>query len=280
MKRIIPVCMIVLLFSSCASLQSVLKEPEVSFSSFKISKINFDTVDLLFTYKIDNPNPIGITLPKFAYNLYVEDASFVSGTSADSISIAQQKSSMVDIPVTLSYEDLFKVITTLLNENEADYKIDTDFFLNIPVIGEKKINLSHSGKFPILKLPEISLNEIKATSLNPLSPAVELSINITNKNIFAISPDALNFQVLFNNAKMIESSQRNIASLAPGKSTTIKIPIQANPVTLGTELISAIIGGKNMDVSFNGNFGFNTDYEGIGKTDIPFNLKKVLSVKK
>ena len=280
MKRIIPVFLLSLLVLSCATLESVFREPQVSFSTFKITEINFDSIDVLFTYKIDNPNPIGITLPRFAYNLFVEDASFVSGTSEKPISIAQQNSSLVDIPLTLSYEDLIKVVGTLLSRNEAGYKITTDFFLNIPVIGERKFSLDHSGKIPILKLPEISLGEVKVTSANILSPAVELSVNITNNNVFTISPDALSFQVLFNNSKMIESTQKNISALTPGATSTVKIPIQVNPVTFGTELISTIINGKSMNVNLTGNLGFNTDYEGIGKTNLPFDLKKALQAKK
>jgi LEA14-like dessication related protein len=268
------------LFFSCASLQDVLKEPEISFSEFKISQINFDSIDLLFTYKIDNPNVFGITLPRFAYNLFIEDASFVSGNSAGSISIDSQNSSFVDIPVTLSYEDLLEALSILLEQNEARYTINTDFFLNLPVIGERPINITHSGKIPILKLPEISLNEIKTVSSNPLSPAIELSVDITNKNIFTISPNAFNFEVLLNERKITESSQNNIAPLQPGKSSTVTIPVKLNPLTLGTQLISTIINGRNIDIAFAGNFTFDTDYEGLEKIDLPFNLNKVLEMKK
>ncbi|MDR2900434.1 MAG: LEA type 2 family protein [Treponema sp.] len=279
MKKIIPALVLSFLLVSCASLQEVFKEPEFSFDSFKISKINFDSIDLLFTYKIDNPNLFGITLPRFAYNLFIEDASFISGTSAEPIQIDRQASHFVDIPVTLLYEDLVKSISILADQNEAAYQIDTDFFLEVPVIGERNIPLSHSGKIPILKLPEISLNEVKSVSTNPLSPAVELSVNIINKNIFAISPDTFNFAVLLNDKQITESSQNNIAPLEPGKSSTVTIPVKLNPITLGTQIISAIIGGRDIDVNLNGNFTFDTDYESIGKIDLPFDLKKILSVK-
>jgi LEA14-like dessication related protein len=280
MKKIIPLLVLSFLFFSCASLQDVLKEPEISFDTFKISRINFDSIDLLFTYKVENPNVFGITLPRFAYNLLIEDASFVSGTAANPISIARQNSSFIDIPVTLSYEDLFKAVSILLDQNEAAYTINTDFFLDLPVVGETKFPLSHSGKIPILKMPEIALNEVKVVSSNPLSPAIELSVDITNKNIFTISPDALNFEVLLNERKITESSQQNIAPLESGRSSTVNIPVKLNPITLGTQLVSSVIGGREMDVAFNGNFAFDADYEGLGKIDLPFNLTKALAAKR
>jgi LEA14-like dessication related protein len=277
MKKIIPLLVLSVLFFSCASLQDVLKEPEISFDTFKISKINFDSIDVLFTYKIDNPNVFGITVPRFDYNLYIEDASFVSGTSAESINIDRQGSSFADIPLTLSYEDLLKAISVLLNQNEANYTINTDFFLNLPVVGERRIPLSHSGKIPILKLPEISLNDVKIASTNILSPAIEVSIDIVNKNIFAIAPLTLDFEVLLNDIEIMESSQKNIPPLEPGKNSTITIPIKLNPITLGTQLISVIIGGRNIDIALSGNLGANVDYEGIGNIDLPFDLKKNLT---
>jgi LEA14-like dessication related protein len=279
MKKIIPLLLIVLVLISCSSLQDVLKDPEISFDTFKISKINFDTIDVLFTYKVDNPNLFGITLPRFDYNLLIEESNFVSGTSSESMRIEQQGSSFVDLPVTLSYADLFKAISILLNQNEAAYTIGTNFYLDIPVIGEQEIPVSHSGKIPILKLPEISLREIKTISSNPLSPELELSVDITNNNMFTIDPNAFDFEVLFNNRRITESSQNNIASMQPGKSSNVKIPIKLNPLTLGIQLISSIIGGNVIDIALNGNFAFDTDYEGLEEIDLPINVNKVLEVK-
>lgn len=280
MKKSILFLIIPFLFVSCSSLRDVLKEPEISFNEFKISKINFDSIDLLFTYKIDNPNMFGITLPRFDYNVLIEDARFVSGTSSEHLVIARQGSSFVDIPVTLSYQDLFRAFGILLNQNEAAYTIGAGFYLDIPVAGEKKFDLTHSGKIPILKLPEISLNEIRALSVNPLSPAVELSVDITNKNIFTVSPNGFNFEVLLNGRKITESSQRNIAPMEPGKSSTLTIPIQLNAATLGVQLVSAIIGGRDIDIGFSGNLAFDTDYEGLGNINLPFDLNKVLELKR
>lgn len=272
--------MLMFLLFSCASLQNVLKEPEIFFDSFKISKINFDSIDLLFTYKIDNPNRFEITLPRFGYGLFIEDASLVSGNSADTVSIARQGSSLVDIPVTLTYKDLFEAVSILIHQNEAAYTIDTDFFLDIPVIGEKQIHLSHSGKIPILKLPEISLHEVRLVNANPLSPEIELSVDIMNKNIFTVSPGAFEFEVLLNGRKITESSQKNIPPMEAGKNSILTIPLKLNPITLGTQLVSAIIGGRDIDIALNGSLGAHVDYEGIGNIDLPFNLAKTLPAKR
>ncbi len=280
MKKIIFIIMIPILFISCSSLKSVTKEPEVTFDSVKITNINFSSADFIFKYKVDNPNNISINVEQFTYDLIIENNKFISGISQSPISVAKSSSSFIDVPVTISYMDLYNLFSDIYKLDNANYILKTDFVLKLPVFGKKTFHLEHKGNFPVLKMPEIALKDIKALSINPFSAVIELSVDIINKNSFAISPDNFNFELYINKSQWLKGLLKNIDSLAPGKSTTVKIPIEINPAKVGKELFDYIFSSNGLDIFLKGNMAMRTSYPGIGTADIPFSLEKTISVKK
>ncbi|MCL2480787.1 MAG: LEA type 2 family protein [Spirochaetaceae bacterium] len=282
MKNIILLVMISILLISCSSFKSITQEPEITFDSFKIASINFNSADFIFKYNVNNPNNVSLNLEQFKYDLFIENNKFISGVSPAPISIEKKGNSFVDIPVTIVYKELFELFSNIYNLDTANYKLATEFTIKLPVFGKKAFPFEHSGTFPILKLPEVALREIKATSINLLSGSatIEFAVDIINKNTFAISPDSFTFELFVNKSQWLNGLLKDIDALAPNKSTTVKIPVNINIAKVGKDLFDSIFSGGNLDVSLKGNMAMRTAYPGIGSSNIPFNIEKTSAVKK
>ena len=279
MKNIILLLMISILFISCSSLKSISQEPEVTFDSFKITNINFTSADFIFKYNVNNPNNVTLNIEQFKYDLFVEKNKFISGVSPAHISIGKKSNSLVDVPVSIVYKNLFNVFTDIYKLDTANYKIATEFTLKLPVFGKKVFPVEHSGTFPVLKLPEIALREVKTLSIDPISATIELVLNITNKNSFAISPDSFNFEVYINKSQWLNGLLKDIPSLAPNKSTTVKIPVNINVAKAGVELFETIFKSNSLDLALKGKMAMRTAYPGMGLSEIPFSIEKVVPVR-
>ena len=280
MKNIILSVMISILLISCSSLKSITKEPEVKFDSVKITNINFTAADFIFKYKVENPNSVSLNVEQFKYDLFIENNKFLSGVSAAPVSIAKKSSSYVDIPVTVSYQELFKIYNNIYKQDTANYKLATEFTLQLPIFGKKTFPVDFNGAFPVLKIPEMTLRDVKIVSLNPISSTIEFTVDIINRNSFAISPDSFNFELYINKSQWLKGLLKNIEALQPGKSATVKIPLEINTLIAGKELLDNIIGGNNLDVVLKGNMAMRTSYPGIGQTNMPFSIEKAIPVKK
>ena len=278
MKNFVLLIMISILFISCSTFKSITSEPEITFDSVKVIKINFTSADFIFKYNVNNPNKVTINLEQFKYDLIVENSKFISGVSPGPISIKKKGNSYVDVPVTIVYKDLFDLYSNIHKQDTADYNLATEFTLKLPVFGRKIIKIEHKSAFPVLKMPEITLKDIKAVTISPLSAIVELSVDIVNKNSFAISPDSFNFELYINKSQWLNGLLKDVKELPPNKSTTVKIPININPAKIGVELFDNILSGKNLDVLLKGNMAMRTAYPGIGSTDIPFSIEKAIPV--
>ncbi|MCL2706212.1 MAG: LEA type 2 family protein [Spirochaetaceae bacterium] len=283
MKNIIFLVMISILLISCSSLKSITKEPEVTFDSVKITNLNFTSADFIFKYKVNNPNNVSLNIEQFKYDLFVENDLFLSGVSPAPISVGKNTSSFVDIPVTVVYKNLFDLFSNIYRLDTANYKLATEFTLKLPVFGKKVFPLEHKGTFPVLKLPEVALKEVKTTAINLLAgtATIEFAVDIINKNTFAISPDSFTFELFINKAQWLNGLLKDIGELAPNKSTTVKIPVTINVAKVGKDLFDNIFSGSGIfDVSLKGNMAMRTAYPGIGSTNIPFSIEKSSAVKK
>ena len=266
--------------TSCASFKTIFKEPEVSFDSVKISGISFNTMDFIFKYKIDNPNAVSLNLESFKYDLFVENNKFISGVSPSPLSIKKEDSSFVEIPVSIEYKELLNVFKDLASKSSAAYRIESEFSVDLPVFGSRAFPVKHEGTFPVLKLPEVTFESFKALSITPFSAILELSVNIINKNSFAISPDSFNFDFTVNKSQWMKGIIKNIEEMAPGKSTVVKIPVEINPSKVGKELFEFIFKGKGLDLVLDGNVLLRTAYPGFGSADVPFRIEKSTAVSK
>ncbi|MDX9801062.1 MAG: LEA type 2 family protein [Spirochaetia bacterium] len=277
---ILTVSAMLVLITSCASFKSIFKEPEMSFDSVKISGISFNAMEFIFKYKIDNPNAVSLELSSFKYDLFVDNNKFISGVSPSPLSIKKEGSSFVEIPVAIEYKELFNVYKGLASKNSADYRIESEFTVDLPVFGSKVFPLKHEGTFPVLKMPEVTFESFKALSITPFSALLELSVNIVNKNSFAISPDSFNFDFSVNNSQWMKGIIKNIEEMAPGKSAKVKIPVEINPSKVGNELFDFIFNGKGLDLVLDGNVSLRTAYPGFASADVPFRIEKSTSVAK
>ena len=93
-----------MLLSGCQSLRDavdVMRMPELRVDSVELEALSFSGLTLVFYVEIRNPNPIGISLAGFDYELQIEGNPFVSGQVEEKIVISARDRSTVPLPVEL-----------------------------------------------------------------------------------------------------------------------------------------------------------------------------------
>ena len=111
-----------LLASGCESLRGVvdvMHKPEVRVASAELEALSFSSLTLRFDVEIENPNPIGISLAGFDYELQIEGNSFVGGEVDERIAVEARKRSIVPLPVELAFEDIVDTFSQLEDQEEA-----------------------------------------------------------------------------------------------------------------------------------------------------------------
>jgi len=257
--------------TGCANLAQILNQmdvqkPVVTMKSVDLTALSLETADLQFTLEINNPNSFGINLAGFDYQLDINQHPFLNGDQPDKIEIGGRNSSLLDVPVTINYIRLFDAVRDLLENKKADYKVDFGFKFDLPVLGNTRIPVSHSGSIPVPKIPELSVSSLKVKNIGLTGADLELIIKIENPNIFGFDLNDLNYNFSVNGNRWIQGRESVIGDIGPGGQSLMSIPISLNFLQIGRSVADLISGGDELNYLLTG----NVDVSG---KEIPLQIK-------
>lgn len=266
-------------FSSCATLGNIVQEPEVIFEKAEITNINFQGISFEFSFIVDNPNPIGIDMEGYAYNLQIEGNSFIKGSTSEGFHIGSNSKSVVKLPVTLDYKDLYNLFSDVEGKDDIDYKITNIFTFKIPVMGNISFAVEHEGTFPALKIPVMVIESLNLKKLGIFKSELELVIRLKNPNNFSLSLDSLDYNFTVNNKSWGGGITSTSTDFKEKGENRITIPFVIKPADIGMDVLKSAINGTKLDMIFRGKAHLRTGYEGFDKAVVDFDTSDRKDIK-
>jgi len=255
---LIPICG--LFCSACRSLGNIVKAPDVKLKSVAFSGIDFTGLTLLSNVEVKNNIALDIPLPKIDWNLSIANNPFVNGVINSSGSLKSGESTEVQFPVTFTYADLIRVITSL-NDSNATYKIKMIAYIPVPGFGDLSWPLEHEGKLPILRLPNVSLASIPTVTFTygaipgiPTGGRIEFALNVKNNCNVALKINDLSYVLKIGNTALPKGGVVGSPSINAGatEKITVQLPLALGDITtIGVNVLRG-----NFKYSLTGNYRF------------------------
>jgi LEA14-like dessication related protein len=157
---------IFILIAGCS--EPPLKEPTVSVSDIALSDVSLQTMTVNTTVNIYNPNPIGATLKRAAFDVYYIDESehYLGHGEQTGIVVKESGNTTVTIPVKIGNVPALQAVGSLVRKGSITLKVNGSAFIDIKVstyeLPFERSNQFMASEFTNL-LPEISVGE---TSIN------------------------------------------------------------------------------------------------------------------
>jgi len=138
-----------LALSSCAGLGHVYEKPRVYVVGTKVDNVSLESADLVFDVSVENPNAFSFLLEGVGYHLRVNGETFLDGQRDVGAQIAARGASEVQLPVTLRFADVLRVLRSLKGERHAAYDLDAEFRFSVPVVGRRTVPVHKKGDFSL-----------------------------------------------------------------------------------------------------------------------------------
>jgi LEA14-like dessication related protein len=144
----------VLTLTCCASLGGYahLVEPEVDVTDVKVLGTTLTGADLLFQFEVDNPNAVALVLQGIGYRVRLNDEPLLDGRRDEEMTIAANGRSVIELPVTLRFEDVYRIIRSFEGREKPDYALDADFRFDVPILGAVTVPVTKRGEIPLDRL--------------------------------------------------------------------------------------------------------------------------------
>lgn len=259
--------------SGCATLSQLaanaFKSPKVDFSRASVSDVSLGGATVNLAWMVENPNPIGISIAKLDYLFKVEDKQVAAGAPKAGVTVAANKRGALEFPAEVKFADLFAVITTFLQKDNANYAASGNVGFQTP-LGILSFPLQHKGSFPVPKLPDVTFEAPSISKMDLTGATLEIPLVVNNKNGFALPIDALVGGLNIAGAKV---GQLNAGSmnLAAGTTKRVSLPIRVNFAN-AVSAANALRQGK-------ATFAFDGQLKS-GAVAVPLDFSKTLSIAK
>lgn len=265
MKKLLLYCGLMLLIGSCAALQkALLKEPTVEYRSVLVQGLNFDSVNLLLEFAVTNPNALDLNASAYRWNVSIGEKQFVSGASQSPLSVAGKSTSVVQIPITIGFKDLFAAFGDLSANDSVPYQVSLNTDLEIPVMGTRSIPVTSKGYIPVPKLPTFRIDDFELTKFSLAGSVVTLKLRVANPNYFALTYSNATYALNVNGEEWLNSRLNRSIELMPKSDVVISIPIDVNLQRWGTTVYRILTRGEEFDYALSGKGDLN-----VGLPDFP-----------
>ncbi|MFL6197079.1 MAG: LEA type 2 family protein [Thermoanaerobaculia bacterium] len=127
-------------------------QPEVDVTDVKLLGTTLTGADLLFEFRVDNPNAVRLVLDDIGYRLRLNGQPLLDGRRDQRTEISARGYSFVELPVSIKYEDVYRVIRSFQGRERPNYDLDADFRFNVPVLGAITVPVTRRGEIPIDRL--------------------------------------------------------------------------------------------------------------------------------
>ncbi|GFP91473.1 desiccation-related protein pcc27-45 [Phtheirospermum japonicum] len=130
-----------------------MKKPEASITDVDLRDVGRDGIDYLTKVSVINPYGVSIPICDITYTLKSANRVIVSGKIPDPGSLKGNDKTILDVKIKVPHSVLMSLIKDIGADWDIDYVLEVGLVIDLPIIGNYTIPLSHKGemKLPTLK---------------------------------------------------------------------------------------------------------------------------------
>jgi LEA14-like dessication related protein len=252
---IVSALLLTLLLTACATLEQVGQvlegqKPSASVQGLRLTGLDMSGVDLTFDVKVDNPNPVGISLSALDYDLKLFGSTFLQGDQPMGMKLAANGSSQVQVPVRLGFQQLLNSFQQLKGAKAVAYQLDLGMGFDVPLLGQVRVPVDYGGEFPIPEMPTVTLRSLDVTKLTLSGASMLLELQVDNPNNFSLLLDKLNYNLKLNGYDVGGGTVDKRVSVAQDGQGVVTLPVSLDFAQTGRGLYSVLLGkGISYDLS-------------------------------
>ncbi|MEQ9262977.1 MAG: LEA type 2 family protein [Owenweeksia sp.] len=225
--------------------------PRLEWSRFVFKEISAEKTTMDFAMILDNPMLLGFRVDSFSYEVSISDYTVFKDTYPRSINFEGNDSSFIMLPVTMYNDTLTYVLDSLdmAGVDSANYGIKGHFYVNIPVVDERKFEYDQTFRAPLYKIPATVIKDWRIEKLRFKESQLVFDLEIQNENVFPYEFKHMDYKIDLGNEMVFEGAIYDEIRIGAKDTAIINMPVNID----NSELFSALMEylKKGDDISYN-----------------------------
>lgn len=259
--------------------------PAIKFDSLKVNNVNFQEIDTEFVFAINNPNPVGLDIDQFSYNLAFSDIDWLDGDNPDGLLLNASGESTISLPTHIVFTELYDMVQANRGADSLPFDLTGDFGVRLDsstVVTEESSATDSSegellvlpydadGEFPALRRPKFSFQKLRVMSASLSAVELSLVLDVENDHASNLIFQRFSYDLDLGGDSTISGVVDNLEEIIHGideegaedANSELRIPITIDSLSVISSLWSVFSGGGRLDLGFNA----------ISDVDTPFGL--------
>lgn len=223
--------------------------PTVKFQRLDVNDIDFEAIDVDFVFDVQNPNPVGVPVDRFAYALALGGVELVSGDAPEGLDIAADGSSEVALPLNLVFESVWDTVEAVRGQDFVDFRLNGNFGFDTS-IGPVDVAYDEEGSFPALRIPRIDLSNLRVLDVGGDAVDFGIDLEVDNDHGSALDFTDLAFDVGLAGVDVGGGQMETVGAVEGASTKTLSIPISVGYLEAASALAAAASGEPvNVDLA-------------------------------
>jgi len=272
-KQLYPLFAAALLLFSCAGMEKIIQPPSIRIDTVKLASVDFEKLGLDIVFQVNNPNPFGLSLSGFDYAFTIENKQLLSGRDTRGLALAGQKVSEMHFPLTIKFADVYQLISEKKDLDTLAYSF-SGTIIPAGLLAAFKIPFSKSGHLPNVRLPQLSLKNVKMQKLSLSGVDLKLLVGLKNPNSFGFNVGKLDYKLDLAGKPFASGITGKLLDVPAKGDGVIELPISISSAGVLGSLYSAL-SGQSIAASLQGTAELTTQH---GTVPLPFNTQSTLRI--
>jgi LEA14-like dessication related protein len=257
------------LLAGCQSMQDLIggtPKPTAHVIGASIRGLSLENIVLLFDVEVENPYAATLPLIDLGYSLISGGSKFLEGMVKPTGSIPARGKQVIQIPATVPFASLFATLKSVKPGAIVPYTADFKLGVDAPVLGRIDVPLSKSGELPVPAVPHVELTSLAIGKLSLDQMTASAKLQVKNTNQFPLDLTKLGVSFALGGQDVGSSKLASAASLQPGQTGTLEVPLSFSPRAVGIGLVN-LLRGNQIAYKVSGSIEANTRF---GPLSLPF----------
>jgi LEA14-like dessication related protein len=217
--------------------------PRLVVESFVPQEADALGVTLAVQGRIENPNPVDLSVSRWTYQLQVEGQPAGSGQLTANLLLRRAGAVPVTIPARLGWANVPGFLAMLATRQSVAVRVSGVASVRAPG-GAIDLPWAADGAVVLPRLPAVALRGAAIREAGLFQTVVELRIEVQNPNPFPLPTGRLAYDLSIAGSPVAQAASSSLGQVPPGGAATVTIPVRFSSVGAMAGLVTGATRGS------------------------------------
>ena len=250
----------------------------ISLEVKQVENLTTTSLNYVFYLNIKNVSSKSYFLTRYRYRFVVDEREYLQLNTDPSagLEIRPLETTMVAIPVKITYEHLFQAIKGISEMDSVSCYLMGELFFSDGRKERGSLPIAFNGEFPIFKAPEVEIVSLEANTISIAGADLDFHVKIKNSNGFNLRIHKITYTLKLDGITVDEGQIEGDKNIETQGEKNFALHLLLNFFDVGKELYP-VLQKNEMEAVFSGELGILTSW---GRLRIPFSINKKILISK